>query len=798
MPYYDQYSGMEVETPEEEAARKKREAELANQQVGETKIKQYADGSQTETITKEIPSPAQGVSTPTIFDNLGSALAAMPTNFANNLNRGVENLQQAPANFARNVQAIPGQVQQRVQQAQQAVAPVTPDQAAYTRQQESSGNYNIGYHYKPDAQGQRQSSAFGPYGFTAASVQDIARQDPALNKPIEQWNKQEHDRAYAIKTQQNGTRLGQLGVEATPGALQVAHLLGADGAARFLKTGEVSEAAAKANGGAERLKQIAQGRFAGNQAPASGAAQAQQPQQAQPAPTAPVAPGAMPAVNYSLATGQSGLGLQAPAAAPAPAPNPTEQAIGRYQAIQNDPNELMKFAFDSNTPAYLQQRAKDQLVESYDRQKKEVEANKALASLTPNDVARAMTRKSEGNSVGDWVQYLLFKHVGLNDLANQKGEQLGIGHTWARSNIVDRDGNDVAVEIQTTSSGKLLGGNRLDGTPLTQAELNQTGGTLGKGASLSAEVYVDPTTGNRYRSGYDSAGRAALVNIQGGAAFRGDPRNLTLQSVGTAQAKADIGLITDLKKKHGTNVLDAEKDYVALNGPFKSPADRAQFRQAYGFELAQPAGTTVQGGQVVQGAPAAAPGGAVAPTPVTAGAAAAPSNINVPLAEQQQSLEAQKKIKESQAKNSYQARQLAPYVAQIKDLIPKTTSSGVGAGVDAAGRVFGLSNEGADAIAAMAPLADKILKTVERFEGPQSDIDVQSYKDASGKLSDPTIPVRQKQAAFNTVIDILKRQAPDVNWTEALMTREDKAAMKWANANPDDPRAKQIKKRFEQ
>jgi hypothetical protein len=79
--------------------------------------------------------------------------------------------------------------------------------------------------------------------------------------------------------------------------------------------------------------------------------------------------------------------------------------------------------------------------------------------------------------------------------------------------------------------------------------------------------------------------------------------------------------------------------------------------------------------------PGQTPAGNVVPTPVPTAPAAAPSNINVPLAEQQQTLEAQKEIKKKQATNSYQARQIAPFVAQIKELIPKTTSSGVGTAI---------------------------------------------------------------------------------------------------------------------
>jgi len=62
-------------------------------------------------------------------------------------------------------------------------------------------------------------------------------------------------------------------------------------------------------------------------------------------------------------------------------------------------------------------------------------------------------------------------------------------------------------------------------------------------------------------------------------------------------------------------------------------------------------------------------------------------------------------------------------------------------------------------------LASKVLMGVQRFEGPQSDKDVASYKEAAGRLSDPTVPAKQKQAAFNTIIEIMKRNAPELDWS---------------------------------
>ena len=484
----------------------------------------------------------------------------------------------------------------------------------------------------------------------------------------------------------------------------------------------------------------------------------------------------------------------------APAPNPTEQAISRYQAIQDKPDELMKFAFDTNanTPDYLKQRAKDQLVQSYDSQKKESEATKVIPSMNQNDIARAMTKKSEGNSVGDWVQYLLFRHVGLTDLANQKGEQLGIGHQWTRSSIIDDAGNAIPIELQTTASGKLLGGNMLDGTPLTREQLNQTGASLGKGTSLSAEVYIDPATGKRYRSGYDSSGKAAYVSMSGGPAFRGDEKRLQIQSVGTAAQKAENAAAISLR-------------YAGPMSFNKAAAGEAgKFSQENGVKIGYatdapgaPLMDLNTGKQVVPdangnititknggGTMTVATGGAPAQTAPAPAAAASeqygppaprfrqdPGFTNEsPAAFTARSKAWQETYKTQYAdaqKNLKTAKELLPDVAKMKKLIDQSTGSGFGAMVDATGNFFGYSTAGADAIAAIAPLANQVLMGVQRFEGPQSDMDVKSYKEAAGRLADNTIPPSQKQAAFNTILEIMKRRAPDLDWDKALSSEVD-------------------------
>ena len=60
------------------------------------------------------------------------------------------------------------------------------------------------------------------------------------------------------------------------------------------------------------------------------------------------------------------------------------------------------------------------------------------------------------------------------------------------------------------------------------------------------------------------------------------------------------------------------------------------------------------------------------------------------------------------------------------------------------------------AIARLEPIADKILKMVPRFEGPQSDKDTQSYKEAAGLLADPTRTTARRKAAAREILRLMK------------------------------------------
>jgi hypothetical protein len=84
-------------------------------------------------------------------------------------------------------------------------------------------------------------------------------------------------------------------------------------------------------------------------------------------------------------------------------------------------------------------------------------------------------------------------------------------------------------------------------------------------------------------------------------------------------------------------------------------------------------------------------------------------------------------------------------------LIDQSTGSGAGRLFDIGAGFVGQATPGAIAIGKIAPVSDLALKMIPRFEGPQSDRDTASYKEAAGQLADPTLPTKIRKEAGKTV-----------------------------------------------
>ena len=91
-------------------------------------------------------------------------------------------------------------------------------------------------------------------------------------------------------------------------------------------------------------------------------------------------------------------------------------------------------------------------------------------------------------------------------------------------------------------------------------------------------------------------------------------------------------------------------------------------------------------------------------------------------------------------------------------LIDQSTGSGAGRLADIGMGFVGQATPGAIAIGKIAPVADLVLKMVPRFEGPQSNFDVASYKEAAGQLADPNTPTKIRKEAGRTVLRLMKER----------------------------------------
>jgi hypothetical protein len=115
-----------------------------------------------------------------------------------------------------------------------------------------------------------------------------------------------------------------------------------------------------------------------------------------------------------------------------------------------------------------------------------------------------------------------------------------------------------------------------------------------------------------------------------------------------------------------------------------------------------------------------------------------------------------KALREQQSRDLTLLTKELSEITKDKGLIDQSTGSGAGRLLDTAAGFVGQSTSGSEAIAKLKPIADMVLKMVPRFEGPQSDKDTASYKEAAGQLADPSVPTATRKAAGREVLRLMK------------------------------------------
>lgn len=99
-------------------------------------------------------------------------------------------------------------------------------------------------------------------------------------------------------------------------------------------------------------------------------------------------------------------------------------------------------------------------------------------------------------------------------------------------------------------------------------------------------------------------------------------------------------------------------------------------------------------------------------------------------------------------------------ISRARALLQKgPTGSYVGSKVDSLASGVGYTTPGAELTARLNPVASKLVQNVPRMEGPQSDRDVEEYKNAAGRVNDSTLPAKLRLAALDEVERITNRYA---------------------------------------
>jgi hypothetical protein len=371
-------------------------------------------------------------------------------------------------------------------------------------------------------------------------------------------------------------------------------------------------------------------------------------------------------------------------------------------------------------------------------------------------------------------------------------------------------------------SGAKLDAKALASLPSGTAKLNIVGGTVVNdktgevGRVVSDErtglSYVQTDTGRKPMSGFRPQASAGTLDMQRVAQIQrqnvdlaGDWAKLQMKVQGAAPEAANK-FLGEFNAKHRTNYglsqLQGSAPQISLEtgqmseapaapaqaapaqaAPAQTaqaaPAQTAQAAPAQTQTQARPPAAAAGGGRVATGGGgggvATGGGGSVSPAQLeqqmALGKKAAETNIETGAVVQRERLKPAAAAEGQQAatdvKNQGFADRTYGLMQQINQEIAKSTGSTIGAGVDTVAAALGKSTEGSKAIARLNVLSYNILANIPRFEGPQSDIDVQMYKQAAGDFNNRKLPVEDRLAALGALNSILQRydKAGKNDWT---------------------------------
>lgn len=134
--------------------------------------------------------------------------------------------------------------------------------------------------------------------------------------------------------------------------------------------------------------------------------------------------------------------------------------------------------------------------------------------------------------------------------------------------------------------------------------------------------------------------------------------------------------------------------------------------------------------------------GAVSEVEAQAAAAKAKAEADAKAAAERDSVAAGKQV---------DANRTLSLLDEAEKIIPFSTGSRLGAMVDQGAALFGESTPGAQAVARLQTIAGQLTSSMPRMQGPQSDRDVELYRQMAGDLANPNLPRETRLAALQTI-----------------------------------------------
>lgn len=200
----------------------------------------------------------------------------------------------------------------------------------------------------------------------------------------------------------------------------------------------------------------------------------------------------------------------------------------------------------------------------------------------------------------------------------------------------------------------------------------------------------------------------------------------------TNQTSADNNIRTNQTAENNnirtTNTSRYSTDVAANTAQQKLSIDQAK------IELEQKKGTVQQFGDSMY---MVYPNGSA--VPISSAAGPVTKNTTAPA------------IKQAQQEDIIRTQRVDAVLPEIKKLLEGTKGGYINAGLDMLGGAAGYSTDTAKTTAQLKALSGQLVALMPKMSGPQSDKDVQMYREMAGNLADPTTPVATRLASLQTI-----------------------------------------------